>query len=58
MNRYRVSSLEKDIEFVPSIPLEQCIRDALEDHPDKSLIKNQIEVHKRMNQLPLRHLYF
>ena len=50
---YDVSDLEKDIAFVPSIPLRDCIRDSLQNQPIDRPQRRQTEVHKRMNVEPL-----
>lgn len=48
---YDVSDLERDIGFVPSIPLEVAIKEAIAAYPEEKDLK-QISVHGRMTLLP------
>jgi nucleoside-diphosphate-sugar epimerase len=48
---YDTSDLEKDTGYTPDTPLETCIQDSL-DNPPKPEIKEETQVHKRMNIKP------
>ena len=56
---YDISDLEQDIEYVPSIGLEESLREAIKYHPT-FMEKNNTEVHKRMhmNPQPLINIYY
>jgi nucleoside-diphosphate-sugar epimerase len=49
---YDISDLESDIGFIPSISLDNCITDALDNFPIFSCKKEELDVHKRMNESP------
>lgn len=57
---YDVSDLQNDIGYVPSTPLSQCIKDAIENLPQEKPQKRSTQVHKSMNLKPepLLHRYY
>ena len=50
-HEYDVSDLKQDIDFIPSVPLEIAIHEAIGNYPKEQDIKN-ISVHERMTLLP------
>ncbi len=49
---YDVSDLKRDIDFVPDIPLERAMQDALWNYPEVNMDVAHIPVHRRMTLLP------
>ena len=49
---YDVSDMEKDVSFVPSIPLKQALKEAVENYPIGQEEIKEIAIHKRMTLEP------
>ena len=47
---YSMEKMKKDLDFIPTISLEEAVRDAIE-HPAK-ITATEIPIHQRMNKLP------
>lgn len=49
---YDTSDLQRDISFVPSIPIDVAIKEAVEHYPTDEQELGEIAVHKRMTMEP------
>jgi nucleoside-diphosphate-sugar epimerase len=49
---YDITDLREDIGFVPDIPLQKAIQDAIKDYPETIEDLSEIPVHQNMNLLP------